>query len=274
MKSYTPKEVEIFLNLLLSKQGDTLLLHSALGNLGKITNEDLGKIPQIWLEILTAQITQTKSTLLMPSFNYNFPLSHFEDLREQKSEVGILTEDFRKIASFRSNHPMFSFCALGENAKTLICPDKVEFNPFLQESLYHRLFLQNTLMVFLGIDIRVCTFMVYVEAMCGVKYRYFKPFFGEIISQSGVAFKGDFYHFCLPRCETLKVDYSCINKKLLAHNIIKVFSLGGGLVYAFRARDFFDFVAGELRLSPFILLESPPHFYYHFEEGQEKQILI
>ena len=270
MKSYTLAQIQAVLQELNLKESQTLLIHSALQNFGILEGEEIARIPQIWLHSLL-ELTSTHC-LIVPTFNYDFPQSHLEDLRFQVSKIGILNEEFRKIATLRSTHPMFNFCGFGKNAAKIIQPETLETNPFLQDSLYHRLFLENALMLFLGIDLRVCTFMVYVEAMCGVKYRFFKPFLGEVITSKGQSLQGEFYHFCLPQSEKLKVSYTRIQQELREANILRFFPLGGSGIYAFRAKEFFNFIQNRLRQEPYILLENPPKAYYQWVNNTEQII--
>lgn len=270
MKSYTLAQIQAVLQGLNLQGNQTLLIHSALQNFGILQGEAIARIPKIWLHSLL-ELTSAHN-LIVPTFNYDFPKSHCEDLRFQQSKIGILNEEFRKIAPLRSTHPMFNFCGFGKNAETIIQPATLESNPFLQTSVFHRLFSENALMLFLGIDLRVCTFMVYVEAMCGVKYRFFKPFLGEVITLKGQRFAGEFYHFCLPQSERLKVSYHRIQQELMKADILRFFPLGGSGIYAFRAKEFFNFIQNRLRQEPFILLENPPKAYYQWIKNTEQII--
>ena len=267
MKNYSTQEIyNAFKDV---KRASTLLVHSALANLGKHESVSLKEIPTLWIEALSEIIKD--GTLLMPTFNYSFPKTRFLDLNTAPSEVGILSEAFRKTTQIRSNHPMFSFCGKGKKAKEILTPNHIiEWNPFLKESVYHRLYLENAIMAFVGIDIRVCTYMVYVEAMCGVKYRYFKPFLGEILTTENTRIKGEFYHFCLPLGETLKVNYFRVQQQMLENGILKTFSLGASKIYFFYAKEFFDYIKQTLEHSPFILLETKPKHFYTFINAEEK----
>lgn len=270
MRSYTKAQAKESLQSLNLRERDTILIHSALQNLGRLEGEEFARIPYFWRDSLLEQ--SKNHTLILPTFNYDFPKSRSEDLRIQKSQIGILSEEFRKIASLRSNHPMFSFVGFGEEAEEILSPKESEWNPFLASSVYHRLFLKDCLMLFVGIDLRVCTFMVYVEAMCAVKYRFFKPFLGEMIAFKGNKIQGEFYHFCLPRNEQSKVNYSKIQQELLEAHILRFLPLGGSGIYAFRAKEFFNFVQNRLRQEPFILLETAPKAYYQFINNAEIKI--
>ncbi len=268
MRSYTKAQAQESLQNLNLKEKDTILIHSALQNLGKLEGEEFARIPYFWRDFLLGQ----GRTLIFPTFNYDFPKSRSEDLRIQKSQIGILSEEFRKIAKLRSAHPMFSFVGFGKDAEEILSPKEAEWNPFLTSSVYHRLFLRDALMLLIGIDLRACTFMIYIEAMCAVKYRFFKPFRGEMINFEGEKIQGEFYHFCLPRSEPSKVNYSKIQQELLEANILRFSPLGGSGIYTFRTKEFFNFVQNRLKQEPFILLETAPKAYYQFINNAEIKV--
>ncbi|PZT48513.1 hypothetical protein B6S12_03305 [Helicobacter valdiviensis] len=262
MKTYAIEEFETFLKIQ-TKDSKNILIHSAIANLGIPTKKDKKISPQNIINSYLEFLSKCKSEILMPSFNYDFPKSAFADLRTLPSEVGSLTEAYRITTKYRSIHPMFSFNS--NNGESI---DKnAEYNPFLGDCVYQRLLNSNALMIFLGIDIRVCTFMMFLEAKLKVKYRYFKPFFGEVIDLQGVSYKGEFYHFCLPPNGEIKVDYSKMFKILLSLGVIKIQKIGASFIYYFKAKEFYQAIKQELYKSPFLLLKEPPKRFWTFKEG-------
>lgn len=269
MKSYNFKQVKEIFKIL--KDKDTLLIHSALQNLGRLEGEEFSRIPQVFRDFCLD--LSARNTLIVPTFNYDFPKTHYCDLREQKSVIGILNESLRKVAKYRSNHPMFNFVGFGENAQAILSANTLENNPFSKDSVYSRLKEQNALMLFLGIDIRVCTFVVYVEAMCGVKYRFFKPFLGEIITMESERFQTEFYHFCRPMDDGAKVSYVRLLKELLANGILQFFPLGASGIYVLRTQELFSFLQNRLKEEPFFLLTNPPKAYYCYDKEAQVESL-
>lgn len=310
MKSYTIDEMRRFSQKIFAGS-EIILLHSALQNLGKLEGERFQDIPKIWLETLSAdskhlimpcfnysfpksnfadlRTLKSEVGILSETFrswgveNYAASGTESGDLGGVASGItnGINSGVKSGVASginssaaggiVRSTHPMFGFCGSGVEIKKLLKPDEVESNPFCEKSVYGRLWEQNALMVFLGIDIRVCTFMVFVEAMFGVKYRYFKPFFGRVVGDFGEVF-GDFYHFCLPLGESLRVNFFRVQEEMIARGIIQVAEFGGGKAYSFYAKPFLEYVTKRLQESPFILLQEAPKHFYAFKEGREVQV--
>lgn len=243
----------------------SILIHSSIANLGipSISNTKIAphKILDCYLDIFL----KSKCEILMPTFNYKFPESRFVDLRILPSEVGSLTEAFRKNVSFRSTHPMFSFAS--NTGDSMV--DNTEYNPFFGDCVYKRLLNKNATMMFLGIDIRVCTFMMFAEANIGVKYRYFKPFLGTIIDMLGNKQNGEFYHFCLPPTGEIQVDYSRALKILIEKNIIKTKKLGSSCIYYFEAQDFYNAIKLEVSRDPFMLLKESPKRFWTYCNGED-----
>ncbi|MDA3969558.1 AAC(3) family N-acetyltransferase [Helicobacter ibis] len=264
MKTYALEEFESFLKIH-TKDSKNILIHSAIANLGIPTKNNQKIPPQEIMDNYLEILLKCNSEILMPCFNYSFPKTHFADLRSLPSEVGILTEAYRNATKHRSIHPMFSFCS--NNGESI---DKsVEYNPFLGNCVYQNLLDSNALMIFLGIDIRVCTFMMFVEANFGVKYRYFKPFSGEVIDLEEISHKGEFYHFCLPPNGEIVVDYSKMFKALLSLGVVKSQKLGASFLYYFNAQDFYKAVKNELTKNPYLLLKTSPKRFWTFKNGED-----
>ena len=270
MESYNLAQLKNIFKAMDYQNTQSILIHSALQNLGVLEGINIREIPQKLLEVFMEETSD--GALVLPAFNYDFPKTRFVDLRSLKSVVGILSEEFRKIAKVRSNHPMFNFCASGKRSDELLCPQKMESNPFVKDSVYGRLYEDDCLMAFFGTDIRMCTFMVFVEVLAEIQYRYFKAFNGELIGLDSKSHKGDFYHFCMPLAESQPVNFFRVQEAMIKKNIVKILPLGAGFVYYFRAKAFTDFIKNAIKKEPFILLENPPKHYYIYENGEEKII--
>ncbi len=93
--------------------GDIVCVHSQIFSLGCpfISKENL-------LELLTEilqQMVGKNGTLIMPAFSYSFCKKELFDVQNTPSDVGVLTEFFRKQKNVkRTAHPIFSFSVWGE----------------------------------------------------------------------------------------------------------------------------------------------------------------
>lgn len=247
---------------------ETIFMHSALQNLGKFENVNFSSIPSRLLEIF---MSKTKNgALLMPAYEYSFPSKRYSDLQSQPSTVGILTEQFRFLASSRSGHPIFSVLGSGARADIILQTSTPEYNPFGENSVFGRMHRDNALVLFFGASIQVCTYMVYCEAMLNVKYRYFKSFSGTLRLFNGESVDGDFWHFCFPPNNEIVRDYSIVFREMMENGIVQSIDFGMGKVYWFRAGDFFHYVDNALQKNPWILLKTPPSRIWGIEGGVEK----
>jgi aminoglycoside N3'-acetyltransferase len=237
--------------------------------LGKISGIEIKFIPQSIVELLFQKIGQD-GTLLMPSFSWDFPKTKYCDLREMQSKMGVLTEYFRKNNGVvRSCHPMYAFCAKGNRDSYFVAPDSPEYHPFKRQSVMGKLYDDNAKILFIGTDIRYCTFVVYCEYHHGVEYRFDKPFFGKVISKSGKCYDGEFYHFCRPQSEDVIEDYLKVKNKLINDGVLKISSVGSGEICSIRTQDLFLKIGQYLREDPWVLLKNKPINLYEYRDGKE-----
>src|SRR5690606_60081 len=83
-----------------------------------------------------------EGTLLIPTFNFSsWSTSHYYDILETPSEMGILTEVARdRKDGVRTKHPIYSFMVFGKLKDEFItCDDKEAYGDNSVFSLFHRL---------------------------------------------------------------------------------------------------------------------------------------
>jgi aminoglycoside 3-N-acetyltransferase len=109
-----------------------------------------------------------QGTLVMPTLCQKNMEHLFEtwDIRESPSDVGLVTETFRKWpGAIRSDHPTHSVAALGPKAEYIIAGHSSAFGrsgpwgdrAFGHHSPWERMYLLNSEVVFLGVDFSVNT---------------------------------------------------------------------------------------------------------------------
>ena len=96
------------------EKNNTVLVHSSLSSFfKKYKNRGIEISPEDILQSLMNAVGE-KGTLIFPVYNFGFTKNIPFDIRNSKSETGILTETARKHPAFvRTGHPMFSFTAAG-----------------------------------------------------------------------------------------------------------------------------------------------------------------
>ena len=159
-----------------TEDNDVLFVHSdirAFGKLGPEANRD--DLCRYLIEGIEKSVPN--GTVVMPSFTYSFGKGTPFDLQNSPSEVGTLSEFFRKEqAEIRSRHPIFSVAAKGREAKKLT---DVDMDSVGDHSFFAHLLARNGLIIAFGSPfIHSATFMHYVEQKHGVPYRYVKKFHG------------------------------------------------------------------------------------------------
>jgi aminoglycoside 3-N-acetyltransferase len=164
------------------------------------------------------------STILVPTATLNIldTKEIFNKLETKSSRMGFFSEYVRrKKKSSRSNHPLWSFTALGYYSKKII--KNVPKTCYGRNSVFDRLLDYNSYYINFG-DIKSSLAPIhYAEQMAGVPYRFFKEF--KIKSQIQNKVKIDTYYFyaMIESLKIIKDDNNKIIKILLKDRVIKVF---------------------------------------------------
>lgn len=158
-------------------EGDVFLLHA---NIKRILLEfkkykislDLNIIVDSFLNVIGKS-----GTLLMPLFNFDFTSKKFFSCNNTISQMGSLTEYFRKnYKILRTKHPVYSFAVLGRNSKNF---DHNNFSAYGKNSPFDILRKLNGKIGVLDIiEQNSMTFYHHIEEMNNVSWRYHKTFKG------------------------------------------------------------------------------------------------
>lgn len=163
-------------------------------------------------------------SIWMPTFNYQFSSTRKYEIEIDKSEVGLISETFRKQADWRTNTPIFNVA--GNHEKPNIDEDfsKV-IEPFGDNSIFSALKKQNGSILWYGAPIAAATILHFVESSGGGPlYRYDKNFFGEIVSFSEKTQVKVRFHV-RPKDRYLEYDWPKIESHAFAEQIIKRITL-------------------------------------------------
>jgi aminoglycoside N3'-acetyltransferase len=261
VKKYTLKDLELMLDFFEVDKNTPVLLHSSLFSLGVLKDYKIDKIPSILLEFFTSNL----NNFSQPAFNYTFPDTSFIDLTKPNSEVGILSNEMIKKNYFRSTHPIFSFVG---NNEEFIMPLKIENNPYEKGSFFDRLYKHNGKIIVLAQKPFVMTYIIYIEYMLNVRYRYLKPFFGKVKTKHNIM-EDTFYHFVLPRSEPHNHNYCAFYQYALQKGVLKEYKIGSSKAYCINAREMFESVKEYIKNDEFILLKRKPKFIYTFSGKKE-----
>ncbi len=167
MSVVTTKDIEKAIKKLGIKSGDIVLVHSSLKSFGTVEGG-----AEAVIEALENVITKD-GTLVMPALSQkNFPHALEDWSLDRPSDVGLITETFRKMeGTLRSDQETHSACAKGKYAKDIVGNHK-GYGPrygtysewaFSESSPWQKLYDMHAKIVFLGADLSSNTIKHMVE---------------------------------------------------------------------------------------------------------------
>jgi aminoglycoside N3'-acetyltransferase len=226
------------------KPGDTVMVHTSYKSLGGVE----GGVEAV-IDALRDLVGST-GTLLFPAFNFqSWTESHYFDLLETPSKMGMITELARRRAEARRTpHPIYSFSVLGPRADEFATAEDIEaYGPHSAFAVFHR---TNGTILSLGLDFNN-TFSMhhYVEFSVGCDYRRVKPFSGIYV---GADRKPQIrtYSMFVRKHEGVKTFIVPGMNELLAAGVIKEVHVGAAQVHSATAMEFFDNMAVIVREHP------------------------
>jgi len=170
--------------------GDVAMVHSSLSRLGNVQ----GGAPTVIRALL--EVLGDEGTLAMPSFpalgyTYNYLSTNPSfDVRHTASQMGIITETFRKIKGVkRSLHPTDPVCAIGKEAKFLLKGHFMQLTPYNENSPFYKLITLKGKIVTLGTKLDTVTnFHVPEDLISDFKFPVYhkKQFLVKVRDEVGV----------------------------------------------------------------------------------------
>ena len=229
-------------------QGDTLLVHASLSSLGYVVGgaealflalrDVIGEKGTIVVPSQTVEISDPASWQYppvpqewhdvirssMPAYSKN--LSYSKAMGAFSQFIGILPD------SIRSNHPMYSFTAIGEKASEIIGQDSFDF-PFGDESSLGRMYSIGAKVLMIGTDFETNTSLHLAENRLNREVIQERS---KILTEHGekwISFKNielDIYD-----------DYLEIQKNFMEQYTVNHISINEGNVYLFDMKECVDF---------------------------------
>ena len=241
-------------------QGDTLLAHSFLGAFGILE----GGVESVIAAFDTA--IGPNGTLILPTYTLSFLKGQPYDHEKSPSEVGQLTEYFRKLPDVtRTFQPLYSHAIRGP--KLRYYAENTSMTGLGPDSLFERLRHDNAQILFFGCPMDAATFIHYVEHSVKAAYRFLKTFKGEAI-RAGKSTACEIKHYARYLDAGVVNDFSRFESRVRKNGAAKVASLGRGELLCLRAQNFYDQAADAFREDQFCFLKEPVHLGVLGEEGQ------
>lgn len=231
-------------------RGDTVLMHSSLTSIGKV---DGG--PEAVIDALLELIGE-EGTLAMPAFTDQ--MTNAFDSKQTKSDVGIITEVFRKRKGvLRSCHPTHSVCALGRNAEYITRGHQFSETPCGRETPFYRVMELNGKIMLLGVDMNRNTMLHAIEEAANAQYlveeiRVPKPVCMDFSEQHSL--KNDNQVFKIRKFPSGHRDFLKLTPLLRKNGLIVEGYVGSALTGIMECAPLFSFVLNLLEKTPDFLL--------------------
>jgi len=193
--------------------------------------------------------------LWMHTFNYDFPHSWTFDVANEPSQVGPLTEHFRKnVAQWRSTTPIFPFAGTGEAPIEEFGP---EIDPFGESSPFAQFTQRDGVVFFYGANVNTATIMHYAEKVeGGPAYRYDKLFPGQVTLTDGSVRKVTLRYHVRPWESDLDYDHDRNLSDLIDAGVLRSWQSGPVRYLAASAKDMVSFWVSRLAENPVCLLND------------------
>ncbi len=193
--------------------------------------------------------------IIMPSFNYDFCKGSPYNIKESESQVGTLSEYFRKNkAAWRTSIPVFNFSGIGENP----IPIKYgKIDPFDKNSLFGFLHKNKGILMHYGSGFHASTLIHYVERISNrLIYRYDKLFKSQVIDINDVTHECELIYHVRPMGYELDYDWSKIEEDLIENELIEKYKEKRTQILIGRIDKIVDFWLTRLNDNPFYFLNK------------------
>jgi len=197
---------------------DILYVYSDFRELGKYkpTNQSKQQFLQHIVEVLLKNV----DTLITPTFTYT--TSGIFEVKSTPTRIGALNAHFlQHISVERSEHPLFSFAAIGKLGNLIKDIGKSAFGI---DSVFDRLLSRKAAFLYIGRPVRLGNTMIhFVEQSNKVSYRFEKLFETEVYDDN--KFIGNNYSAFVRKRDNLKNSYEFSFEKatevLIQKNLIR-----------------------------------------------------
>ena len=231
---------------------DTIMIHGDAGVAAQITNVAINHRLNFLIDEIINFIGN-QGTLIVPTFSYSFTKNQDFDVHNTPSDLGAFSEAFRTHPdSLRSKNPNFSVSSIGKDSGKYI-NSRID-DCFGSETAFDLLFKDNAKIVCLGCNFSRITFVHYVEQNIGVKYRYFKKFFGRIVDNGHIEEIENRYYVRDLSIES-QGELEEIKKAATEKRVLSQTTFGRFPLFSIGVEDFFLIATELLRKNPYALTE-------------------
>ena len=218
------------------RKGDVIYVPSftpILGNAENIIDDTIDAL---------IEVVGVGGTIVMPTFNWDYCKGEVFDPETSPSQVGVLTEMFRKRTSvLRSiTPPWCTFAATGKLAKEIVGIKGT--SPFGRDSILEFLYEINAKYVLLGcLYNESVVHLHWLEERFEVPYRYWKQFKGQV-KIKGELVKNISYMYARRLDTDATIDSNHLTTAFEKTGKVKVEKLGLGELRSFGTKDYVEFM--------------------------------
>jgi aminoglycoside 3-N-acetyltransferase len=183
----------------------------------------------LFMQAFIEPFIQRNITVIIPTFTFTTEGEFY--VESTPTRLGAMNKWFLGVNGVvRSNHPLFSFAAIGPKAQKLLETGKSAFGAKSAYDLY-----QNERTAFLHIGIPMPfgnSFLHYIEQLCGASYRYNKVYKTKVYNCG--EYIGTDFSAMVRRLDNPNDDYRAsfekISNRLFDHKLIREVGNASGLL--------------------------------------------
>lgn len=202
-----------------------------LYKLGK-SNEERIKVFKKFLE----NLKNNDIDVFIPTYSYSYTKKEIFDIKNSKSDVGLVTDELRKIDyKKRSIDPLFSYLIY---SKKDFLNHKIpkDYTSFGKNSLIEYMYKNDFYLGVIGTEIRMLTEIHYLEYLNKEKfnldYRYEKDFFGKTMGLNGKIKDTKVTFFCrnIEKYPNLLSNFIDMQEDIKKSGLVKTINLSNKLL--------------------------------------------
>ena len=237
-------------------QGDVVFLHSDALVTAELHGNDINQNVDTLFGGIT-DLLGLEGTLVLPTFTYSATKGEVYNVQQTQSDVGLLTEFFRKRPAVRrSLNPIFSVAACGSKADSFSRSSANDC--FGHDSCFGLIYKYNSWIFTLGCSFDRITFIHYLDQIACVDHRYFKTFPATIINDRDIQ-TFDVRYLVRDIDRKTKAKMENLKNRLSEDGKIQTAEMGRALLTGVKAQDFYN--------TAFEMIRNQPNA--HIEEGYE-----
>ena len=251
---YVRQELEGVLDALGIRQGDILMVQSALLDLGLMRGTAPAALPAAIHDTIRNRVGP-QGTICAQSFTFGSCRGELFDPEVTAASTGVFAEYLRQSpGTLRSPHPIQSVVANGPAAAAICRSDTA--SGYAIEGPYGRLLDLDAKLLLLGRrNVDTASYAHYVEEQVGVPYRYWKQYVVPY-RRRGVVQLQEYRMLVRDLALAPVIDIRMAVMEMERNGVLSAYPLGGSVVRVASVRSMVDAFLHMLRTDPWCLVSG------------------